>query len=74
MAASKDVFEPHVFASNTFAAGAFRGLGVEIATPFHAGGTLTIGPRFAGKLSAAPRFPGRLDVAPKYGGQVRVNG
>lgn len=31
MAASKDTFEPRVFASNTFAAGAFRGVGVDVA-------------------------------------------
>lgn len=31
MAASKDVFEPKVFAANAFAAGAFRGTGADIA-------------------------------------------
>lgn len=33
MAATKDVFEPKVFASNTFAAGAFRGAGVDATSP-----------------------------------------
>lgn len=30
MAASKDVFEPKVFASNAFAPGAFRGVGASV--------------------------------------------
>ena len=33
MAASKDTFEPHAFASNTFAAGVFRGVGVDAVVP-----------------------------------------
>lgn len=30
MASSKDVFEPHTFASNVFAPGAFRGIGAAV--------------------------------------------
>jgi hypothetical protein len=40
MAASKDTFEPHVFASRAFAAGVFRGVGVDVepSEPKYPGG------------------------------------
>jgi hypothetical protein len=46
VAASKDVFEPHTFGANAFAAGAFRGLGIDVDpadAKYPAGGSLTRG-------------------------------
>jgi hypothetical protein len=63
VAASKDTFEPKVFASNSFAAGAFRGVGATVtAATSNIFGRLTIEPQYRGKVTIEPQYKGTVKV------------
>lgn len=73
MPSSKRLFAGRLFAGRLFAPALWRGVGVDVATPFHAGGRMTTLPRFAGQVRIEPRFGGAATTEPRFAGQTKVN-
>jgi hypothetical protein len=75
MASAKNTFEPNVFEANTFACGAWRGVGVEspaVTGPYRvaAGDAFTTG-QLAGQPYVTGRAAGDAFVTGRQAGQIR---